>query len=452
MKERLKFKPTTAVLLASAASLVLSCAARAQSADSLIDKLVEKGILSVKEGNDLRAEADKDFTKGFQLKTGMPDWVDSFKLHGDARFRYDGLYSDNPAFVDRNRLRYRLRFGATAVMKDDFEVGFRLMSGEGTSIGGVSDPLSGNTSFADNGAKKGIYIDLAYGKWSPIHNEDWSLSFTVGKMENPLETSEAVFDPDYTPEGLAQQLTYHINKDHALKLSLGEFVLDELAASSSDPYMGGAQLRLNSKWTPKISTSFGASIFAITGTESLTGSNVPDQNRGNTRIDKGTATSPNYVLANDYTPIVIDGSVTYTLESFPLYAGAFPIKLGGEYINNPGAREKNEGYAVGLTFGKSGKKGTWDLGYKWKNMEADYWFEEVVDSDQGAFYQSSPVGGKAGYGPGTNIRGHWIKAAYSPFNCFTIGLSYSMLNLIDKYPAGSDSQMSRIQLDGVWKF
>src|SRR3954468_9386773 len=86
-----------AVLLASAAG------ARAQSADALIDKLVEKGILTVKEANDLREESDKNFSQAYSVKSGMPDWVTALKFNGDFRGRYEGFFSDNPAFVDRSR-------------------------------------------------------------------------------------------------------------------------------------------------------------------------------------------------------------------------------------------------------------------------------------------------------------------------------------------------------------
>jgi len=442
--------PALTVGLLSTVSFFSHC--QAQSADALIDKLVEKGILTVREANELREEADRNFTTAYQVKSGMPDWVNSFKLNGDVRLRYDGIYVDDPAFVDRNRLRYRLRFGATAVMNDNFEVGFRMMSGEGTSIAGISDPISGNTTFDNNGAKKGIFIDLVYGKWSPINTPDWSLTLTAGKMENPFVFSEIVFDPDYTPEGLAQQLAYAFNDKHALKLNLAQLTLDELSGSSQDPYMVGAQLRFDSMWTPRIQTSFGVSALAITGAESLTSANVPDQNRGNTRINTGTTASPVFTLVEDYNPLVVDAAFTYMLESFPYYSGAFPIRVGGEYVNNPGADQKNEAYSVGVTFGKSGKKGTWDLTYKWKNLEADYWFEEVVDSDHGAFYGTAPVGGRAGYGPGTNIRGHYIKAAYSPYDAVTVGLTYYLFRLIDESPAGLDKQTSRVQIDAVWKF
>src|ERR1700704_725311 len=101
-------------LLASA-SLINS--ARGQTADALIDKLVEKGILTVKEANQLREESDKGFSTSYSVKSGMSDWVTALKFNGDVRGRYEGFYNSDPTFQDRNRMRYRLRFGAVATLK-----------------------------------------------------------------------------------------------------------------------------------------------------------------------------------------------------------------------------------------------------------------------------------------------------------------------------------------------
>ena len=95
--------------------------ALAQSSDAIIDKLVEKGLLTVKEANELREEADKNFTQAHAVKSGMPEWVSSFKLSGDVRVRYENFNSDaivmdgvsTNGFQTRNRARFRLRFGAT---------------------------------------------------------------------------------------------------------------------------------------------------------------------------------------------------------------------------------------------------------------------------------------------------------------------------------------------------
>src|SRR5438552_7581438 len=108
-----------------AASALCSVNTQAQSADALLDKLVEKGILTTKEANDLKRESDQNFTKAYQVKSGMPDWVTSLKLGGDFRARYEGNYYENddpsarPFSTQRDRYRYRLRFGAVATLKDN---------------------------------------------------------------------------------------------------------------------------------------------------------------------------------------------------------------------------------------------------------------------------------------------------------------------------------------------
>ena len=464
----------TKILAPTALSLAAlgSVHSTAQSADALIDKLIDKGILTVEEANELRDESDKNFGAAYQVRTGTPDWVTSLKIGGDFRGRYEMFHSEEPTFVDRHRFRYRVRPGIVATIKDNFEVGFRLTSGEPQgSFGG--DPISGNTTFQDNASKKFVYIDLAYGRWTAIDNADWSLALTVGKMENPFVFSDMVFDGDYTPEGFAQQFGFNLSEAHNLKVNLGQFVLDEISIESEDPYMFGAQVRLDSKWNQHLSTSLGLGALAITSNENLretpagapiatpvldaagnqigtvnlpgsaASSQVPNVNSGNTRTSG--------FLANNFNPLIADAGVTYTLESFPMYSAAFPIRFGAEYMNNPAADEHNEGYSFGLTFGKAGKKGLWEVGYRWKHLEADAWYEEVVDSDFGGLRPASGSS-RAGYASGTNVEGHIFKAAYSPYNSVTIGVTYFLAELIANTPAGFDEDVGRLQLDAIWKF
>src|ERR1043166_3052329 len=140
---KIKSKSLSKIAAGIAATFALGGTALAQSSDALIDKLVEKGILSVKEANDLREEADKGFNMAYSVKSGMPEWVTALKFNGDFRGRYDGVYQDDKnygpkappaanayASSDRTRFRYRLRFGAVASLSDNFEVGLRLGSGE----------------------------------------------------------------------------------------------------------------------------------------------------------------------------------------------------------------------------------------------------------------------------------------------------------------------------------
>jgi len=445
MKKR-KLKQAGILATAAVAAFVIN--GHAQSVDALLDKLVDKGVLTVKEANELREESDKDFTKAHAAKTGMPEWVSALKFNGDIRLRYENFTAENPAFVDRNRFRYRLRFGMVATLMDDFEAGFRLTSSDPVGTTG-GDPISGNTTFQDNASKKFVYIDQAYAKWSPFKGPAFYGSVTGGKMENPFVGSDMVFDADYTPEGFALQSAYQFNDVHAAEFIGGGFILDELGGSSLDSFMYGVQARLDSAWTSKVKTSGGVAAFIIQNDENLTNGNVPNVNRGNTRNGAG---APVY----NFNPIYADASVTYSLDHAPMYAGPFPIKAGVDYIINPAAPSSadNYGYSAGVTFGKAGKKHTWELSYTWKYLGNNAWYEEVVDSDFGAFYQDPQVnsGLGAGYGSGTGVKGHIVKLAYSPYDSITLSAKWFRTELLNPSPAGSDSLMNRVQVDALWKF
>jgi len=433
----MKNKNYFAVMLGLVTLALAFCGtASAQSSDALIDKLVEKGILSVKEANDLREEADKNFTQAYSVKSEMPEWVSTLRFNGDFRARYDGIYSDIPGVVDRHRARFRLRFGATALLSDDFEVGLRLASAANTGGDGGGDPISTNETLGNNGNRKALGIDMAYAKWSPINTAQVTGSFAFGKFENPFSFSEMVFDHDYSPEGFDEQFGYRVNNQQFLKMNLGQFCLDEVGGNSKDAYMLGAQARLDSTWNTKWQSTISVGGLSILNPQSLTDTAVPNINRGNTRAGG--------LLVNDYNLVIADGAVIYHLDSFPFYAGLFPIKLGGEYIYNFGAPRKNKAFGFGPTFGKAGKKGTWEFSIKYKELQADSVYEETVDSDYGAFYPA--------YGAGVNVRGPVYRLSYSLRDFLTISAMYADTELIDETPPDSKSDGSRLIVDAIFKF
>ena len=71
---------------------------QAQAVDSLLDKLVDKGVLTPKEATELRTEADHNFTKAYQVKSGMPDWVTALKINGDLRLRFESISAESRDF------------------------------------------------------------------------------------------------------------------------------------------------------------------------------------------------------------------------------------------------------------------------------------------------------------------------------------------------------------------
>ena len=439
---------TTTLLVAAAAVCVAP--ANAQNSDALLRKLVDKGILTTKEADELKQDAAKDDGRRVIHGVNMPDWVTSLKFYGDFRGRYEKFYSENDAFTSRDRYRYRVRLGTTVTIKDDFEIGLRLTSADPTT-GGSGNPLSGSSTFQDNGSKKFIYIDLVYGKWTPVHNGTWSASATIGKMNNPFEVSNMVFDYDYTPEGAGLQIAYKLNEQHTFKANGGVFVLDEIgqgAGAGHDPITAGAQLLWEAKWTPEIETAVGISAFGLSSTDNLGNGAVPNVNGGNTRDATG---APMFA----FNPIVGSASATYKLASFPFFPGEFPIKVVGEYMENPAAPSQNRGYLAGVIFGKAAKKGTWDVSYRYERLEADAWYEELVDEDNGAFYQTSKANsGFAGngYRGGTNVKGHLVKLNYALTDAVTFSFIFYVNDLVHPSPAGSESTAGHVMADLNWKF
>ncbi|MGD0539392.1 MAG: putative porin [Verrucomicrobiota bacterium] len=451
------------VVAGTALSLALTHSAVAQSVDKLLDKLVSKGVLTVQEANDLKQESDEGFNQAFQVKTGMPDWVTGYKLGGDFRGRFEQNAADDNAYVLRNRYRYRLRFGAVVSMTDHFEVGFRLSSGNpqtnpgGTLVGG--QPITANQDMNSLESRKFIWIDAAYAKWTPINSGDWTVSTTIGKMDNPFQLSNMVWDYDIDPEGLAIQAAHNFSDRHTLKANGAFFVLDELNQPnastptlydpSHDPYVLGGQLVFESKWTPKFETALGAAGFVVGHKDSLSATLQPFYNSGNTRNGTG-------FLVYDYTPVIGTASATYKLDSFPGYSGAFPIKVAGEFMHNPGAPQNNNGYRVGLTLGKAATKRQWEISYRFQELQPDAWFDAMVDDDNGAYYatgnpQLVGTGKLNGWFGGTNVKGNLVQATYMFTDFLNFTFTYYWNDLIINAP-GQSSSASHLMADLNWKF
>src|SRR5256885_9547365 len=125
----MKNKTITWTTTGALASVAFCANAAAQSSDALLDKLVQKGILTAQEAKGLREDAKKDFDKNHRRETSLPEWVNSLRFTGDFRGRFEETYAENDQYIDRNRFRYRVRFAAIASLADNFDSGLRVASG-----------------------------------------------------------------------------------------------------------------------------------------------------------------------------------------------------------------------------------------------------------------------------------------------------------------------------------
>src|SRR5690349_696523 len=127
-----------------------TCLSHGQSADALINKLVEKGILTQKEGQDLLAETAPSTNLLSASKWKLNDAIKNITLFGDVRFRYEHRSAQNfPAETGdpqsayyRERFRYAVRLGLRGDLFDDFYYGLRLETS--------SNPRSPWVTFGDD--------------------------------------------------------------------------------------------------------------------------------------------------------------------------------------------------------------------------------------------------------------------------------------------------------------
>ncbi len=166
--------------------------------DILVDKLVEKGILSPVEAQIILDETKQQVSKELaeQKSYAAPSWTQKVKLKGDFRLRYQ--YERRNADTEgRTRGRYRFRLGGEGQVIDQFKVGFGLATGS-------DDPKSTNQTFSGDGSRTfgtpDIRLDYAFGEYQPLSN--FKVAFGKFKRKPYLwAPTDMLWDSDINPEG-----------------------------------------------------------------------------------------------------------------------------------------------------------------------------------------------------------------------------------------------------------
>ncbi len=380
---------------------------------------------------------------------GAQKWLKDLSFKGDLRLRYEGFSfkSGNPSETDdRNRFRYRLRFGWEKKLSEDLKVAFGLASGENTGGANV-DPTSANQTFTGDFNFKNIWIEKVYASYTPgmIHAGPLDkVNFTAGKFDNPFEkgSSDIVWDRDVKPEGIYEKADFKLldteNFDLNSTLTLGQLVLQESATIGNDAELFAHQFGLNAvtyvpfmerplEWLGALSMyqyhNYAAkSNFAISGTSLA---------RGNTNVD------------GDATSLDVGGFSIWELYNEVAFTPfGMPIRPYYDFLYNAGAEDpfgdRNNAWALGTKINSIVKKGDWELNYQYKWIEADA-VPGFNDSDFGNGHSDK--------------RGSVLKAGYALSDAVTLNLTAFLVNNLSK-DTGSirDEEQRRFQADLVYKF
>ena len=456
---------------------VVFCATTAfSSSDALLKKLVEKKVLTQEEADQLKSELKKEDAQTEQLfdKVKVADWLTEMKWSGDLRLRYEYFDNEdqtNPAGAtnnknDRTRFRFRLRLGMEMKFQDWAKLGLRLASGG-------EDPVSANQSFQDTFSRKELRIDAAYVTimW-PCTD---FISITGGKMNNPIWQpsfeSPLQYDLDVTPEGIAEQVQWKFGdkKQHRLFANFGQFVLDEVSADADDPYLldfeaggetkcGPVQLTAAAGYSHTDNLKFmGVATASQPAAAATPAAQSTSPNRGNATRQPGGAGTTLFYL-DDFDVVYGRGELAWTVCDKLLLGTPELLTFSAEYLHNLSDKYDNlsgsnivkspgqtDGWSLQVAFGRTKKKGEWQLLYQYKYLEADATWDAVTDSDFGL--------------GGTDRQGHVVKATYNVRDWWQLACKASITEKISSRPnadqnqrGDSDKELLRFQADTVFKF
>jgi hypothetical protein len=394
--------------------------------DLLLKKLVEKNILTEQEAAEVKAEVKEEAARSAKAPPPSPggNWLANTKWAGDLRLRHETQFRE-PA-KDRNRERFRARFGFTTKPWEPLELGVRL------ATGASGDPVSTNQSFTGTFDKKAVFIDKAYAKYTAA---PWA-ALIGGKMDNPFAVnSELVWDGDVTPEGVAAQfkapealrLPFQETFPSVIFLNIGAFPVSEINGDYGDPAVFGFQIGKEVKFPRGFSWYSSIAYYDFTAVK---GKRTSDINQvtapsGNTTL--GPAAAP--VYRDDFNLVDVQGNL-----GLPPIFGQ-PVVLIGNLVHNTEAADDDTAWHAGLKVGKVTEKlGSWEAGYFYKQVPSDALFGAITDSDFG--------------GGGTNHEGHKLGVRMGLNKYAEAGISYSRTDEVD----GAQNRVNTLQVDAILKY
>jgi len=371
--------------------IFISKVAFAGEIDILVQKLVDKGILTPGEAQQIvtetKEEVKKEIAKG--THSSLPSWVQNTKLKGDFRLRYQYDHakvlanSATNKTGDQNRARIRARLGLESKVNDKLLVGIGIATGKSDASGDAA--RSTNITLGGDGGfgKDPISLDYAFLQYSPT---PWS-TVVGGKFKNPLwEPGDLIWDTDINPEGGAIKLSNtKLLPNTELFMNAGVLLVENKNSWSADPTLFAVQPGIVYNFTDKIQLKGALSYYDFTGARGKVLS-------GSSGTNSGASTGLWYSYRNVVPAVELGVKEPLKFLNLDLpYLGLF-----GEYVQNVALKsnsntgDNNTGYMLGLKFGaeKVEKWADWQVKYNYATLERDAILDILPDSDR--------YGGKTG--------------------------------------------------------
>lgn len=401
---------------------VMAPQAKAGEVDMLIQKLVEKGILTPGEGQVLITETKEEVKK--QIASGkyenLPTWLQTMKLKGDFRFRYQ--FDRHTSTSNENRARMRVRLGVEAKANEKMKVAVGIATGRSGDPRSTNITLgqTGDNTSADRtnvpGSFKNIVLDYAYGEYAFNNN----VSLAAGKFSNPLwRVTDLLWDGDINPEGVNVKLTHKLSSSMDLFMNNLLFILDEnTSVESKYPMMGAIQPGVNYKISDTLGLKGAVTGYFFSGVEKRAKFGGSGSTNTFNRVGSTDYYKYNYNSVNP--------SMEFSIKE--PFGGIVPsAKIFSEGVFNVSKDVKGArgGFAAGLTFGadRVSSKGDWQAKLIYAKLSRDAWMDIFPDSDR--------------YSGKTNMKSYEAIFSYGLGKNTSLDFDYYYSQSLDKVAASS---------------
>ena len=338
---------------------------------------------------------------------------------------------------NRARFRGRARFAVDSDLTDSWSVGMRIATGNTSDLVSETQTLDGTAPYTFGLDELFIRFDQRNAQRFP-----W-LSVVGGRFENPYGTpTNLIFHRDLTFEGLAVTGRLGLGDGSAdqshVFMTLGAHPIQEVALSSHDKWLAGAQLGGIVRWGEgqnlRVSGAF-YDYFNVTGRanpqdgSTFNNYTAPQFLRqGNTYFNiSGDPTGTLYALASKYR--LVNVNVTYQLP-----VGRYTFALTGDAVRNVGYdtasvsanlgqywAERTNGYQAEASFGDSATMigGAWRAAVGYRYLQRDAVLDAYTDSD--FHFGGTDATGYYVVGDLGLARNLWMRFRYLSSNAIDLG-------------------------------
>lgn len=406
----------------------------------------------------------------------LPGWVNAIKLSGDLRIRNqfdsygDGnadtlggqnLYlnvlrvnsagslasAGNKAFLntseDQNRWRERVRLGLSAKIADRWKLDTRIVTGT------FDNPVSANLTMGTTGNRFAIQLDRALIRYDRPDQQGMTwLTLQGGRMPNPFQSTDLVWDEDLGFDGVAATVRHGIDfaadefdpiqRDRKLFVTAGAFPLQQPDFQAQDRWLLGGQVGANWEFENQNLLTMGVAFYDylhITGKRNSLFSKENDGTapqflqKGNLlfNIANGNPGDVLFALASDYR--LLDVTASFNLANFAPYHVTFTTdvvknlgfdkdeitrRTGGLTYLYP-ISDRTLGLLAGVQVGwpEVNRRGLWQVAFDYRYLQRDAVLDAFTESDfhlGGTDTQGYRISGLYGLTTNLWLRARWLSA------------------------------------------